>query len=61
VYPLLGRGKTQEVSPHPRTVEVPARTHKSSSGIYGGQSDITKDFLREFRTSPPSIIQPQAP
>ena len=59
VFPLLGRGKTQAVSLHPLTAGV--RHHNRSCGIYGGQSDITKGFLRVLRGSPANIIAPKTP
>jgi len=61
VYPLLGRGKTQAVSLHPLTAEVPAQPHNISHWIYGGQSDITKGFLIVLGASLANIIPPNAP
>lgn len=61
VYPLLWRGKTQTVSLHSLTAEVPARPQNRSRGIYGGQSDITKGFIGVLRAFPANIIPPNAP
>ena len=60
MYLLLGRGKTQAVNLHSLTAEVPTRHHNRSRGIYGGQSDITKGFIRVRRKSPANIIPPKA-